>query len=122
MSVAASPQTVRFTVLGRPVPLERSRTRNGKHYLPKRSAAYRKLIQSEWMVAGRPRLDGRLRLRAHFYGAHGLADTDNLLKALADALQGLAFENDRQLVRVEGERHKAGMDGPRAEIELEAVA
>lgn len=54
-----------------------------------------------------------------FYGARANADLDNMVKSCLDALNGLAFADDRQLVCLSG-CHKlpADADGPRAEIEL----
>ena len=47
----------------------------------------------------------RMRIRAHF--ANGRSDLANRIKALNDSLQGIAFENDRQVKALEiceGER------------------
>ena len=111
---------VQLVIPGRPVPLARSRTRSGRHYLPKRSRAYRELVQAEWMAAGRPSLGAAPFAAAlRFYGAHGGSDLDNLCKAIADSLNGLAFTDDRQLVCIAG-AHKLPADdrGARAEIDL----
>jgi hypothetical protein len=48
--------TVRLTVRGKPVPLQRHRTSRGRTYLPARSKAYRELVQTEWMTCGHPTL------------------------------------------------------------------
>ena len=111
---------LQLTIPGRAVPLQRSRTRGGRHYLPARSRAYRELIQGTWLAAGRPSLGDRpFACSARFYGANPAADLDNLLKAILDALNGLAFADDRQLCCFSG-CHKLPADsaGPRAEIEL----
>lgn len=115
---------VSLTIPGKPVPLQRSRTRSGRHYLPKRSREYRELVQAEWMRAGRPTLgDANLLVSMRFYGARANADLDNLCKALADALQGLAFSNDRQITHYDHcSKLPAGDKGPRAEIDLWAMA
>jgi Holliday junction resolvase RusA-like endonuclease len=113
-----------LTVLGKPVPLQRHRTGRGRSYLPARSRAYRELIQAEWLAAGRPTLDELpFALSVRFYGMRANADLDNGLKAVLDALGGLAFTDDRQLVCVAG-AHKLPVDehGPRAEIDLWAAA
>jgi len=49
-------EAIKLIIPGKPVPLQRSRTQRGKHYLPARSKTYRLLVQAEWMVAGRPSL------------------------------------------------------------------
>jgi Holliday junction resolvase RusA-like endonuclease len=112
--------TVSLVIPGRPVPLQRSRTRSGRHYLPARSRAYRELVQAEWMAAGRPSLGSRsFVMSARFYGANPRADLDNLTKSVLDALNGLAFVDDSQLVCLSG-CHKLPVDagGPRAAVEL----
>jgi Holliday junction resolvase RusA-like endonuclease len=121
--------TVAFVVRGHPVPLQRSRTSSGRHYLPKRSRDYRSLVQVEWMAAGRPSLGSApFTLSAHFYGARANADLDNLVKAILDALNGLAFGDDSQLACLSDCcKMPADADGARAEVELwpavrEAVA
>lgn len=111
---------VKLVIVGTPVPLQRSRTSRGRHYLPARSRAYRELIQAEWLAAGRPSLDGApFTLSARFYGARANADLDNLVKACLDSLGGLAFTDDRQLVCLSG-CHKLAVnaDGPRTELDL----
>ncbi len=105
---------------GRPVPLARSRNGRGGHYLPGASCEYRDLVQAEWMTAGRPTLGAEpFSLSARFYGARRNADLDNLVKAILDALNGLAYRDDSQLVCIAG-AHKLPVDpeGPRVELEL----
>ncbi|MEA2201880.1 MAG: crossover junction endodeoxyribonuclease RusA [Solirubrobacteraceae bacterium] len=112
--------TIRLVVPGVPVPLARARVSRGRHYLPARSREYRELVQAEWMVAGRASLDtSPFTLSARFYGARASADLDNLVKAVLDALNRLAFADDSQVVCLSG-CHKLPVDdrGPRAEIEL----
>jgi Holliday junction resolvase RusA-like endonuclease len=112
--------TVSLVIPGRPVPLQRSRTSSGRHYLPARSKTYRLTVAAEWMAAGRPSLgDAQFAASMRFYGARANADLDNLVKAVLDALNGLAFTDDSQLVCLSG-CHKlpADADGPRAEIDL----
>jgi len=113
-----------LTVPGHPIPLQRSRTRQGRHYLPGASRQYRQRIEAEWMAAGRPTLaDHPFSLSARFYGANPQADIDNLVKAVLDALGGLAFTNDHNCVCLAGV-HKLPADagGARAEIDIWAAA
>jgi crossover junction endodeoxyribonuclease RusA len=112
--------TVRLTIAGKPVPLQRSRTSSGRHYLPKRSKTYRETVQAEWMAAGRPALgDVPFAASMRFYGARVTADLDNLVKAILDALNELAFADDKQLTCLSG-CHKLPVDadGARAVVEL----
>jgi len=111
---------IALVIPGRPVPLQRSRTSRGRHYLPKRSRIFRELVQAEWMAAGRPSLGAApFACSIRSYGARATADLDNLVKAILDALNGLAFDDDCQLVCIAG-AHKLAVDagGARAEIDL----
>ncbi len=113
---------IRLTIPGAPVPLQRSRTSNGRHYLPKRSREFRSLVRAEWMAAGRSSVGDRpFTATMRFYGAHGAADVDNLAKAILDALNELAFTDDRQAVHLDARKLPADADGPRAEIELSPI-
>jgi crossover junction endodeoxyribonuclease RusA len=112
--------SIAVVIPGRPVPLQRSRTRSGRHYLPARSRAYRELVRATWLEAGRPTLgDTPLTVSLRFYGARANADLDNLVKAILDALNELAFADDKQLTCLSG-CHKLPVDaaGPRAVVEL----
>ena len=114
---------IQLVIHGRPVPLQRSRTGSGRHYLPARSKAFRELVQAEWLAAGRPSLcDAPFAASMRFYGLRSNADLDNAIKAIADGLNGLAFADDRQLVCLSG-CHKLPVDawGPRTEVDLWAV-
>ncbi|HWF31960.1 MAG TPA: RusA family crossover junction endodeoxyribonuclease [Solirubrobacteraceae bacterium] len=109
-----------LVIPGRPVPLQRSRTSRGRHYLPKRSADYRETVQAAWLAAGRPSLGtDPFACSVRFYGANPRADLDNLVKAILDALNELAFADDRQLVCITG-AHKLTADelGPHAAVEM----
>jgi crossover junction endodeoxyribonuclease RusA len=115
---------VKLLVPGKAVPLQRSRTSRGRHYLPPRSRAYRQLVQAEWMAAGRPSLgNAPFTLSARFIGARANSDLDNLCKAILDALNGLAYVDDSQLMCMSG-CHKLAVDadGPRTELDLWSAA
>ncbi len=115
---------IQLVVPGRPVPLQRSRTSSGRHYLPARSKTYRLLVQAEWMAAGRPSLgDAPFAASMRFYGLRANADLDNAIKAILDGLNKLAFTDDSQLVCLSG-CHKLRVDdaGPRAEIDMWTTA
>ena len=119
-------ERIRIVVPTEPVPLARARF-SGRHcYQPKRNREYREVVQQAARSAmdGRKPLSGevsatvklyrRYKTTARNYGDSG----DNHLKSLLDALNGTAFEDDRQIVRCLVEKH-TDKDNPRAEIELE---
>ncbi len=106
---------VQLVIPTQPIPLARSRTRSGRHYLPKRSRAYRELVQAEWLAAGRPSLGAApFSMSARFYGARANADLD--------ALNTLAYTDDSQLACLAG-CHRLPVDGTgaRAEVDLWAT-
>jgi len=111
---------MKLIVPGRPVPLQRSRTRNGHHYLPARSKAYQELVQTYWMAAGRPSLgDAPFCMSAQFYGARANSDIDNCLKQILDSLGGLAFDDDKQCIcLLECRKLPVDENGPRTEVEI----
>jgi crossover junction endodeoxyribonuclease RusA len=51
-------------------------------------------------------LDGWVRLRVTYYCETIVGDVDNLVKPIQDALQGVAYRNDRQVSDVTGRRRK----------------
>lgn len=119
VSVANEGRGFSFSVPGTPVPLERPRVTRTGAYLPERSRDYRERIRWAWAQASRPSLGGAsVSLQALFFFAHPPShfgrtgrlrkpwsctftpprgDTDNLLKAVLDALEGCAFDNDSQV-------------------------
>lgn len=87
-------------VPGRPVPKGRPRmTRNGHVYTPAKTHAYEAVVASAGADAmdGLPPLTGPVLLAALFYGTRATGDVDNYLKSLLDGLQGVVFQNDRQV-------------------------
>jgi Holliday junction resolvase RusA-like endonuclease len=111
---------IQITVPGIPVPLARHRAGRHGTYLPKRSRVYRELVQAEWLAAGRPSLGAApFAMSARFFGVNPRSDLDSLVGAVFDALSGLAFADDSQLVCLSG-CHKlpADADGARTELEL----
>jgi len=106
---------------GEPVSKGRPRsTRDGRHYTPKRTADYERRVRFAWLEAHpgqrpwpagvplRAQVDAFFALpagaskaeRTHhaiprYLGAR--EDADNLAKAVMDALNGVAWEDDRQI-------------------------
>lgn len=138
------PVEVRVRVDGRPVPKGRPRTgRGGRVYTPRATRDYEQLVAAEWQAAGARRLpDGPFALYAEFVyarpGSHYRTkarvlrdgtppcpreDTDNAVKAVLDALQGLAFADDRLCVEIHAtKRWAADGEGPHATLVLRATA
>lgn len=112
---------MKFVVPGRPVPAVRM-TRRGK-WVKKRAQrylAYKDQVGWVARVAGIKRIGGPVKVSMTFYFANNqLPDVDNLVKAIMDGLNGIAWSDDRQVIRVEAERRKG--EPERAEIEIMEV-
>lgn len=111
---------VSFVLPGQPQAWQRAGLSGGRHYVPPATAAYERAVALEAKVAmrGRPPMEGPLRLEADFslavppsYGARKRVaclagdlrpthrnDIDNLAKALCDALNGVVWVDDGQVV------------------------
>lgn len=96
---------IKFVVPGKPVPKGRPRVmRGGWTFTPKKTLIHEKLICLCGISARKASklsiLGGDIHLHVIFYGANPLADIDNLLKTVLDALNGILFNDDRQIVEV----------------------
>lgn len=118
----------RLEVLGTPRGKGRPRfvRATGRTYTDAQTRTAEQRIQGEWDARGRPFLHGALDLQLTVYvarpGSHyrvggklskagvrnwypvRTPDLDNALKLVQDALNGLAFKDDKQIVRAEVER------------------
>ena len=138
-------EEVRFTVIGQPQGKQRPRTirlKNGKSctYTPENTVLYENLIKSEyWRQVGNVRFDNGDFISARivaFYGIPASAskkkqfemmsgkirptkkpDTDNVLKVICDALNGIAYKDDAQIVHARVSKYYS--DNPRVEIYLQ---
>lgn len=94
---------IEFVVPGKAVPKARPRVmRNGHTFTPKRTKDYETLVAVwalnaisgiHWLL-----LKGPLSIRIEFYGCDGRSDWDNLAKAICDALNGVIYIDDSQIV------------------------
>ena len=96
---------LRFEVLVDPVPLARPRFANGRVYLPQRSRDYRKILQQAAKIAmcGYEPMLGKLFCRLTFYRkfnptTRNFGDCDNHVKATLDALNGICYVDDSQII------------------------
>ena len=98
------PEAACFTVLGPPQPWQRAgRTRKGIAYTQKETKQYELAIKTSAFVAGVFNLvewprDARYKLHVFAYFANNRRrDLDNVLKAVCDALNGIAYVDDSQI-------------------------
>ena len=103
---------VSFDIPGRPLPKERPRVvpRKGKMvaYTPKKTRAYEQSVAQVASIAmrGNEPYTGLVVVRCDFYRARRNADPDNLFKAVADAMQGIVYKNDNQVVEMHAVWHR----------------
>ena len=133
---------VRLSVPGQPVPKARPRVYNGHGITPAKTKAAEARIKAEYLrkYAGQKPYDKEIRLYVTFYMQdRRRVDYDNLAKLVTDALNGVAYVDDSQIVEsiiykvlpstlVEGKkgvRQRRGGDPldwePHTEIRLEKV-
>jgi crossover junction endodeoxyribonuclease RusA len=96
-----------FCVPGKPVTWKRTRSgRHGGRYTPKVCREYRDLIQRHARKAGLAEFKGVVRMRLDVYLGKGRrGDVDNYAKAYLDALEGMAYGNDRLVADLRVVRH-----------------
>jgi Holliday junction resolvase RusA-like endonuclease len=71
------------------------------------------VLGEPWPMKGRY----ALAVSAHYANRAALGDVDNVGKLVLDGLQGVAYDNDRDVVRVTFERH-VGAEEPRTEVKI----
>ena len=117
--------TVSFEVSGTPVPQSRPRfTRQGHAYESANSRDYKRLVAvtAKAAMGAQEPLQGAVRCKCKFYfeppksmskkkadgligkGYTGRKDADNLLKSVTDAISGIVYEDDKQIVFICGEK------------------
>jgi crossover junction endodeoxyribonuclease RusA len=112
----------RFTIPGNPVPKGRPRAgKGGRVYTPQATRDAESWVKLHAKRAGLPCLGGPVKLSLSFYRANAVpCDVDNLAKLASDALNGLAFEDDKQIVWLVAVK-AIDRKNPRTEIEIEEV-
>ena len=128
-----------LVVYGEPMGKQRHRTGNGHAYTPKATRDYEAKVYEAWAKNPKKRLEGPLKVEiTAFYGipkskskkekADMLAwkirptkkpDTDNIAKIVLDALNQLAYDDDKQVVELEVAKFYS--DVPRVEIEIKEI-
>ncbi len=104
---------------GKPQPKQRARTANGHHYTPKETVEYENKVKWEYkrqkgkyytgavnlkifVSIARPKYHynakGEVKLQYKFADATKKPDIDNITKSIFDALNGVAYKDDSQIV------------------------
>lgn len=105
-----------------PLPKQRPRLSSGHAYTPRKTVHYERLIAWHATFAVSEPLTGDLYLSMQFYRkGKKRADVDNLSKAIMDALNGIAWIDDRQIVGLHA-LVEYGAKRPGVTIEVKRVA
>lgn len=114
-----------FVVEGEPVPKARARVVGGHTYTPPRTVEAERAVMTAWFRAAithRPAKADRYRVYLTFWrGTKRACDIDNLAKTVLDALNGLAWMDDSQVVSLALVKGAADADGPRTTIRIERI-
>lgn len=110
---------MRLTIDTDPIPKGRPRfTRSGHVYTAKRTRDYEKLIGLSYRANGGKAHSGPVSVELVFYVSR-MSDIDNLVKAVLDGLNGVAWVDDRQVCRLMVDRIKD--PNPRIEMIIERI-
>ena len=130
-------QHVYFEVKGDPVPKARARTvRKGGRtwsFTPKKVAAWEKLVKEEASKHFSQPLSGPIQLSIIFYmdrpesrrkdiWVPTTPDLDNLEKAVLDALNGVAYKDDRYVVAKNAQKRYIRRDEPRVCVRVTSLS
>jgi Holliday junction resolvase RusA-like endonuclease len=119
-----------FTIEGKPIAKQRPRLGRGGFYTPTKTKNYEKLVGSTYQKLGFSKIDGYIKATIKIFfqippsypkrkkedcrkgkirpTAHG--DTDNIVKAVLDGLNGIAYEDDCVIEEIHAEKWYAERD------------
>lgn len=118
----AADATYAICVDGDPIPKGRPRlARNGHTYTPRRTQDYELVVGWEWRKAQHPCLVGPVAVTVSVFEAQHPADLDNYVKAALDALNGLAWADDGQVVEIRATVRREAPE-PRMDIAVEVLS
>ncbi len=109
--------TITFTVPGNPIPKARARVlRTGRTYTPIATQEHEELVR--YCARHLRPTDHEVRMVLHFFrGDRRRCDWDNLAKTVTDAINGVAYEDDSQIVQAHVFKD-VDLENPRTEVEI----
>lgn len=134
---------INITVIGRPVGKQRPRVTRTHTYTPKKTEEYEELIKWSYLSqAGKKKIEKdipiKMTIRFYFNAPKSypkykkklveqgelvytkMPDIDNLIKSVTDGLNGIAYQDDKQINTVVASKHyTTGKE--RAEVEIEVI-
>lgn len=117
--------TMTFVIPDQPVGKGRPRVVNGHAYTPERTRTHENkivmLARNAMILSGEEPFTGLVSISIWFYlpNHRSEPDIDNLIKAVLDGLNGVAYTDDKQVVAVHAYKHFNTC--PRTEIEILSV-
>jgi Holliday junction resolvase RusA-like endonuclease len=131
---------IKLTIPGQPTGKGRPRLGKGNVYTPRETVNYEDLVRKTYIIGNYGKqLEGQLCMRIKAYYeipktasknmiqgmTTGLIrptkkpDIDNVIKIIADSLNGLAYRDDSQIVGIQAEKWYS--TEPRVEVEIEEI-
>lgn len=117
---------IKFSVATEPVPFKRVRINGKRHFNDPRYSDFKLCVgmQAKVAMGGRAPFDGAIRIHADIFTKYEptslkSGDWDNHGKAISDALNGICYHDDRQIVSGTVNLHKGT---PHITIELEELS
>ncbi len=124
MSALIASESCSFTVQGKPQPKQRARLgKGGRVFTPAETRRYEAVVRDvAALYLGRWRRDGLYRLTVEaVFTDNRRRDADNVLKAVSDALNGVGYEDDNQVVESIARKMRSDSGGERTVVLLERV-
>jgi crossover junction endodeoxyribonuclease RusA len=94
--------------------------RNNRRFLTVEAKQFKKDVGNLAMLAGVTPMTGEIVLRIQVYRPRKVGDLDGRLKASLDALNKIAWEDDKQIVEIHATRHD-DKHNPRIEVRWDAI-
>ena len=106
-------------ILMHPVPKERPRVGKAKAVTPEKTKTAEEELRLLYRVKCRTHPDyvGQVRLTVDVHTPNGRGDLDNYVKLVSDALNGVAFKDDRQVVEIHARRFRDEPEGYHIEVD-----
>lgn len=128
-----------FTVLGQPVAKGRPRVTKWGSYTPEKTVNYENLVKFSYLEKYQEKIEGNLSLEVKFYFQtpkstskknkelmeleiirhNKRPDIDNCIKAITDALNSIAYDDDSQIVEIKASKYYS--ETPRAIVFIKAL-
>lgn len=95
-------------------------TKQGRTYVSEEARSYRADVGWLAKQAGAQLLAGALQMTLHLYRPRKTGDSSNRVKVLEDALQGILYANDSQIIEHHIYRHDDKQE-PRVELTVKEI-